>query len=79
MMRANILERSRNDSAGKHPGAEIVRDFESIVNDQDIELGVPADRGFDDDHGCKPREQSADDAAEQGDPEETIICQQPMD
>ncbi len=37
---SKILERNREDSAGKHPGSEIVRDFDSIINDHDIELVV---------------------------------------
>jgi len=37
---SKILERNRNDSAGKHPGAEIVRDFKSILNDKEIELVI---------------------------------------
>ena len=37
---SKILERNRNESAGKHPDAEIVRDFKSILNDQDIELVI---------------------------------------
>lgn len=35
-----ILERNRNDSAGKHPGAELVRDYQAIIDDPDIELVV---------------------------------------
>jgi len=37
---SKILERTRNESAGKHPGSEIVRDFDTILNDPDIELVV---------------------------------------
>ncbi len=37
---SKILERNRNVSSGKHPGAEIVRDFNAILNDQDIELVI---------------------------------------
>jgi predicted dehydrogenase len=36
----SILERNRNDSAGKHPGARIVRDYRMILEDRDIELVV---------------------------------------
>jgi len=35
-----ILERNRYDSKGKHPGAELVRDFQSIIGDPDLELVV---------------------------------------
>ncbi len=35
-----ILERNRNESEGKHPGAELVRDFEAIIKDPEIELVV---------------------------------------
>jgi len=35
-----ILERNREDSSGKHPGSEIIRDFNTILNDHDIELVV---------------------------------------
>jgi len=35
-----ILERNRNDSDGRHPGAELVRDFQAIIDDPDIELIV---------------------------------------
>jgi predicted dehydrogenase len=35
-----ILERNRNDSDGKHPGAELVRDFDAIIKDPEIELVV---------------------------------------
>ena len=35
-----ILERNREDSEGKHPGSQIVRDFNSILNDRDIEMVV---------------------------------------
>jgi predicted dehydrogenase len=35
-----ILERNRYDSKGKHPGAELVRDFQAIIDDPDLELVV---------------------------------------
>ncbi|MCP4313901.1 MAG: Gfo/Idh/MocA family oxidoreductase [Bacteroidetes bacterium] len=35
-----ILERRRDVSAGKHPGAEIVRSFDAILEDPEIELVV---------------------------------------
>ncbi len=35
-----ILERNRNDSEGKHPGSTLVRSYEDIVGDPDIELVV---------------------------------------
>lgn len=35
-----ILERNRNDSAGRHPGATIVRKFGEILEDPEIELVV---------------------------------------
>jgi len=35
-----ILERHRHDSKGKHPGAELVRDYEAIISDPSIELVV---------------------------------------
>ena len=35
-----ILERNRNDSDGKHPGAQLVRDYQEIIDDPDIELVV---------------------------------------
>jgi len=37
---SKILERSRNESEGKHPGSHIVRDYDAILEDQDIELVV---------------------------------------
>lgn len=37
---SKILERNKNLSSGKHPEAEIVRDFDAILNDQDIELVI---------------------------------------
>jgi len=37
---SKILERTRNESEGKHPGSEIVRDYEAILEDPDIELVV---------------------------------------
>ena len=37
---SKILERNRNDSDGKHPGAELVRDYQAIIDDPDIELVV---------------------------------------
>ena len=37
---SKILERTRNESEGKHPGSEIVRDYEAILKDPDIELVV---------------------------------------
>ena len=33
-----ILERNREASLGKHPGAEIVRNYENILEDQEVEL-----------------------------------------
>jgi predicted dehydrogenase len=35
-----ILERSRNDSSGKHPGSRIVRNYDEILQNPDIELVV---------------------------------------
>ncbi|MCD4709220.1 MAG: Gfo/Idh/MocA family oxidoreductase [Bacteroidales bacterium] len=35
-----ILERNRNDSKGKHPGAQLVRNFDALINDPSIELVV---------------------------------------
>jgi len=35
-----ILERNRSDSSGKHPGARIVRSYDEILKDPDIELVV---------------------------------------
>jgi predicted dehydrogenase len=35
-----ILERHRYDSKGKHPGAELVRDYDKILEDRAIELVV---------------------------------------
>lgn len=35
-----ILERNREASGGKHPGAKIVRSFESILEDPEIELVI---------------------------------------
>jgi len=35
-----ILERTRENSAGKHPGAEIVRDYSAILRDEEIELVI---------------------------------------
>ena len=35
-----ILERNRSDSSGKHPGARIVRSYDEILKDSDIELVV---------------------------------------
>ena len=35
-----ILERNRNDSEGKHPGARLVRNFEALIEDPSIELVV---------------------------------------
>jgi scyllo-inositol 2-dehydrogenase (NADP+) len=35
-----VLERHRNDSEGKHPGATLVRDFNEILDDPDIELVI---------------------------------------
>jgi predicted dehydrogenase len=37
---SKILERNRNDSKGKHPGSEIVRDYTHILEDPGIELVV---------------------------------------
>lgn len=37
---SKILERNRNESDGKHPGAKLVRDYQEILNDPDIELVV---------------------------------------
>jgi scyllo-inositol 2-dehydrogenase (NADP+) len=37
---ARILERNRHDSEGKHPGAKLVRDYDSIIGDPSIELVV---------------------------------------
>lgn len=37
---SKILERTRNESKGKHPGSEIVRDYKLILEDPDIELVV---------------------------------------
>lgn len=35
-----ILERHRSNSAGKHPDSEIVRNYEAILNDKDVELVI---------------------------------------
>jgi scyllo-inositol 2-dehydrogenase (NADP+) len=35
-----ILERNKNNSEGKHPGSELVRDYDSILQDKNIELIV---------------------------------------
>ena len=35
-----ILERNRNESDGKHPGAQLVRNYQQIIDDPDIELVV---------------------------------------
>jgi predicted dehydrogenase len=35
-----VLERNRSESAGKHPDATIVRGYEAILNDPDVELVV---------------------------------------
>jgi predicted dehydrogenase len=35
-----ILERNRHESKGKHPGAQLVRNFEAIIEDPSIELVV---------------------------------------
>ena len=35
-----ILERTRNASAGKHPGAEIVRELKAILKDPSVELVI---------------------------------------
>jgi scyllo-inositol 2-dehydrogenase (NADP+) len=37
---SKILERNRNDSEGRHPEAELVRNFEAILEDPEIELVV---------------------------------------
>ncbi|MGW8316633.1 MAG: Gfo/Idh/MocA family protein, partial [Bacteroidales bacterium] len=37
---SKILERNRNDSDGKHPGALLVRAYEAILEDPEIELVV---------------------------------------
>lgn len=37
---SKILERNRNDSEGKHPEAVIVKDFNAILDDQEIELVI---------------------------------------
>ena len=37
---SKILERNRKESDGKHPGAELVRDYQAIIDDPDIELVV---------------------------------------
>jgi scyllo-inositol 2-dehydrogenase (NADP+) len=37
---SKILERTRNESKGKHPGSEIVRDYGAILEDPEIELMV---------------------------------------
>lgn len=37
---SKILERSKNESKGKHPGSELVRDFQAIIDDPEIELVV---------------------------------------
>jgi len=37
---SKILERTRNESKGKHPGSQIVRDYGEILEDPDIELVV---------------------------------------
>lgn len=36
----SILERHRNDSAGRHPSARIVRDYKEILRDPEIELVI---------------------------------------
>jgi predicted dehydrogenase len=35
-----ILERHKNESSGKHPGARLVRNYEAIIEDPEIELVV---------------------------------------
>lgn len=37
---SKILERHREESKGKHPGSEIVRDFQAILDDPEVELVV---------------------------------------
>lgn len=37
---SKILERNRNDSHGKHPGAQLVRNFDAIIDDPAVELVV---------------------------------------
>jgi len=37
---STILERTRNESKGKHPGSLLVRDFQAIIDDPEIELVV---------------------------------------
>ena len=37
---AMILERNKNESSGRHQGARLVRNFEAIIEDPDIELVV---------------------------------------
>ena len=37
---SKILERTRHESKGKHPGSLIVRDFQDIIDDPEIELVV---------------------------------------
>lgn len=37
---SKILERSKHESKGKHPGSELVRDFQAIIDDPEIELVV---------------------------------------
>ncbi len=37
---SKILERNHHVSSGKHPGSKIVRDFDSILGDQNIELVI---------------------------------------
>lgn len=37
---SKILERNRHDSAGKHPHATLVRNYEAILEDREIELVV---------------------------------------
>ncbi len=35
-----ILERNKEESSGRHPGAELVRTYEAILEDADVELVV---------------------------------------
>ena len=37
---STILERNRHESKGKHPGSLLVRDFQAIIDDPEIELVV---------------------------------------
>jgi len=37
---SRILERSKHESKGKHPGSQVVRNFDAIVDDPSIELVV---------------------------------------